>query len=115
MKRGNKVKFGKETAQRKALSKSLVTALLVHGKIKTTEARAKILSRTLQKLITLAKKSNLASRRQLLTQIGKDAVQNLTTKIILNLKDKNSGYIKTTRLGQRKSDGAPMFLIEFNI
>ncbi|KKS01634.1 MAG: 50S ribosomal protein L17 [Candidatus Yanofskybacteria bacterium GW2011_GWA2_41_22] len=115
MRRGNKTKFGRETSQRKALSKSLATALINHGKIKTTEAKAKTLSQFVQKLITIAKKQNVASRRLLLKQIGEEAAKKLVSDTVLNFKDKNGGYTRITRLGQRKSDSAPMVLIEFNL
>lgn len=115
MRRGNITKFGRESSQRKALSKSLATALIIHGKIKTTEAKAKALSQFMQKLITLAKKQTIASRRLLLKQIGETAAKTLVSNTILNFKDKNGGYTKIIRLGQRKSDSAPMVLIEFSI
>lgn len=115
MKRGNKIKFGRESSQRKALFKSLATALISHGKIKTTASKAKMLSKSIQKLITLAKQQTVASRRQLLKQIGETATQKLVLEITPHLKEKNGGYAKITRLGQRKSDSAPMALIEFNL
>ncbi len=115
MRRGNIIKFGRESSQRKALTKSLATALITHGKIKTTEAKAKVLAKSIQKLITLAKKQNVASRRLLLKQIGESATKTLVSETVLNFKDKSGGYTKITRLGQRKSDSAPMVLIEFSI
>lgn len=115
MRRGNITKFGRETSQRKALFKSLATALINHGKIKTTEAKAKILSRFVQKLITIAKKQDVASRRSLLKQIGEAATKKLVSETVIGFKDKNGGYTKITKFGARKSDSAPMVLIEFNL
>lgn len=112
MRRGKHRKFGRETIQRKALYKSLATALIEHGKIKTTVAKAKSLSAHFNKMITLAKKQNLASRRLLQSQIGNKAVKKLFTEIAPGFESKKGGYTRVVRLGQRQSDGAEMALIE---
>lgn len=112
MRRGKHRKFGRETVQRKALYKALATALIENGKIKTTKAKAKSLSSHFDKMITLAKKQTLASRRLLQSQVGDKAVKKLVTEIAPEFKDKEGGYTRVIRLGQRKSDGAEMALIE---
>ena len=113
MRRGKHRKFGRTSGVREALYKSLATALIEHGKIKTTEAKAKSMSGQVDKLVTLAKKQTLASRRLLLSQIGEKAVQKLMTDIAPKFESRNGGYTRTTKLGQRRSDGAPMAVIEF--
>lgn len=113
MRRGKQRKFGRVSGQRGVLYRALSTALIEHGRIKTTEAKAKSLSAHIAKLITLAKKQNVASRRLLLAQIGEKAVKKLMDEVAVQLKDRNGGYTKIMRLGQRRSDGAPMVLIEF--
>ncbi|MEX2090718.1 MAG: 50S ribosomal protein L17 [Candidatus Paceibacterota bacterium] len=112
MRKGNHRKFGRETIQRKALYKSLATALIENGKIKTTVAKAKSLSSHFDKMVTIAKKQNLASRRLLQSQVGDKAVKKLITEIAPAFEGKKGGYTRVIRLGQRKSDGAEMALIE---
>ncbi len=113
MKRGNQPKFGRVRNQRKALEKSLVTALIDHGKITTTKAKAKMLSTVVDKMITLAKKQNLASRRLLQTKIGVKAVEKLMKDISPRFNETQGGYTRVIRLEQRKSDGSPMAIVEF--
>jgi len=113
MKRGNKRKFGRERNLRKALYKSLATALIDHGKIKTTSAKAKSLSAFADKLVTVAKKQNLSSRRDLIKTLHPKVVKKLVDDIAPKFSDRKGGYTRVTRLGQRKSDGAEMSIIEF--
>ncbi|MDP3763655.1 MAG: 50S ribosomal protein L17 [bacterium] len=112
MRRGKHRKFGRETIQRKALYKSLATALIENGKIKTTVAKARSLSGHFDKMVTIAKKQTLASRRLLQSQIGDKAVKKLFTEIAPEFEGRKGGYTKVIRLGQRHSDGAEMALIE---
>lgn len=113
MRRGNIRKFGRERNQRKALSKALITALINNGKIKTTQTKAKALSIFADKLVTHALKNDLSSRKVLLQFIGDKAAKRLVSEISPKFKEKNGGYTRVIKLGQRKSDGAPMVLIEF--
>ena len=113
MRRGNHQKFGRETVQRQALYKSLATALIDHGKLKTTEAKAKALVRVVAGMITLAKRQNLNARRELTKQIGEKAVKKLMTDLARQFADRKGGYTRIIRLGQRKSDGAEMAIVEF--
>ena len=113
MQRGNIRKFGRVRKQRKALYKALATALIEHGKIKTTESKAKSLSSHVDKLVTLAKKQTLASRRLLLSEIGEKAVKKLMAEIALQFESRKGGYTRIVKLGQRRSDSAPMVIIEF--
>jgi large subunit ribosomal protein L17 len=113
MKRGNQRKFGRDRKVRTALYKSLVTALIDHGQIKTTEAKAKSLSTAIEKLITLAKRENLNSRRELSGHVGEKSAKKLITEVIKAHASRKGGYTRIVRLGQRPSDGAKMCLIEF--
>ena len=113
MRRGNQRKFGKVKRVREALYKSLATALIDHGKIKTTSAKAKSLSAFTDKLVTTAKKQNLAARRGLAATFHPKTVKKLVDEIAPRFSDKKGGYTRVIRLGQRKSDGAEMSIIEF--
>ena len=113
MQRGNIRKFGREKSQRKALMKSLATALIENGKIKTTEAKAKTLSGFMDELVIKALNNNINSRRGLSKNIGARVVGKLVNEVAPKFKDKKSGFTRIIRLGQRKSDSAPMVLIEF--
>ncbi len=113
MRRGKHRKFGRERNQRAALYKALATALIEHGKIKTTVAKSKSLSGYVDKLITIAGHGDIPSRRLLAKNLGVKAVKKLSDDIGPRFKDKQGGYTRVIKLGQRKSDGAPMALIEF--
>ena len=113
MKRGNQRKFGRDRKVRTAMYKSLATALIDHGQIKTTQAKAKSLSIVVDKLITLAKRENLNARRELLGHVGEKAVKKLMGEMVKVNADRKGGYTRIIRLGQRASDGAEMALIEF--
>lgn len=113
MKRGNKRKFGRERNQRNALTKSLETALIEYGRITTTEAKAKSLVPEISKLITLAKKQTLAARRQALKTLGAKATDKLMKDVAPRFLDRKGGYTRITKLGQRRSDGSPMAIVEF--
>jgi len=113
MRRGKQRKFGRVSGQRTVLYRALSTALIEHGKIKTTEAKAKSLTSHIAKLVTLAKKQTLASRRLVSAQIGDKATKKLMDEVAVQLKDRTGGYTRITRLGQRRSDSASMALIEF--
>lgn len=113
MRRGKQRKFGRVAGQRVVLYKALATALIEHGKIKTTEAKAKSLTSYVAKLITTAKKGDLTARRLLLTHIGEKAARKLMTDVAPTMSDRNGGYTRIMKLGQRRSDSASMVLIEF--
>ena len=81
-------------------------------KIKTTQAKAKEVSGFTEKLITKAKKGDLASRRFLLKFFSKDIVKKMIDEIAPQYKDRKGGYTRIIKLGPRKSDGAKMAIIE---
>jgi large subunit ribosomal protein L17 len=92
---------------------NLATALFEHGKITTTEARAKRLRPYAEKLITFAKKGDIHARRQVLTVVtDKDVVHHLFAEIGPRFATRPGGYTRITKLGPRKGDNAPMARIE---
>jgi large subunit ribosomal protein L17 len=108
-------KLGRTSAHRKALLINLATALFEHEKIKTTEPKSKELRRTAEKLITLAKRGpdDLHARRLAARKIhDKEILQKLFDDIGPRYADRNGGYTRIVKLGNRLSDGAPMAVIE---
>ena len=107
-------KLGKTSSQRKALIRSQVTALIYHGKIVTTEARAKTARRDVEKLITLAKNGSLVSRRNALAFLMNDtaAVKKLFDELAPRYKDRNGGYTRILKLDERKGDDALVVILE---
>ena len=111
-------KFGREKAQRKALLKSLISALFIKEKIKTTEAKAKEISPIAEKFITSAKNiplfphSSVATRRVLARYFSPKVVKKLVNEIAPRYQERKGGYTRIIRLGPRKSDGAEMAIIE---
>ena len=114
MKKRKKIKrFSRTTDQRKAFLKALSVALITKEKIKTTEVRAKEVSSFLSKFVTKAKKADLSSIRSISEIFSKRTSKKLIEKIAPMYKDRKGGYFRITKLGQRKSDGAKMAIIEF--
>ncbi len=100
---------------RNALLKSLALSLIIHGRIQTTEAKAKELRPFIEKLVTRAKVGDLASRRVIISRLMNRAPE---TKILMEevapkFKGVAGGYTRIMKLPPRKSDAAPMALIEF--
>jgi len=87
-------------------------SLVLHEKIKTTEAKAREISGLLEKSITRAKKNNLASRRLLAKFFCPKSVKKLVDEIAPKYKERKGGYTRIIKLGPRKSDGAKMAIIE---
>ncbi len=106
-------KFGRERNQRVALLKSLAHSLVLKGKIKTSEPKAKSLRPFMEKLITLGKKQTIASRRILESRVGAQAAKKIAGEIAIAYKERAGGYTRITKLGQRVSDGSAMAIIEF--
>lgn len=106
-------KFSMPTAQRKALLRNLVTSFLENGKINTTVTRAKETRSMAEKMITLGKKGTLAARRQALAYITKeDVVTKLFNEIAPKYADRNGGYTRIYKLGERRGDAAQMAILE---
>jgi large subunit ribosomal protein L17 len=92
---------------------NLATALFEHGRITTTEAKAKRVRPLAERLITFAKRGDLASRRRVMTVIrDKSVVHELFTEIAPTYDNREGGYTRITKIGPRKGDNAPMAVIE---
>jgi large subunit ribosomal protein L17 len=106
-------RLGGSPAHQRLILANLATALFEHGRIKTTEAKARRLRPLAEKLITKAKRGDLAARRQVLTVVqDKGVVHTLFTEIGPRFENRPGGYTRITKLGPRKGDSAPMALIE---
>lgn len=112
-------KLRRTTSARKALMRDLVTDLIINERIVTTEAKAKNLQVAVEKVITLAKKNTLASRRQAATTVRfemaneeKNALQKLFDDIGPRYEERSGGYTRIIKTVPRRGDGAPMAIIE---
>jgi len=106
-------KLGKPTDQRMAMLKAMTTYLLENGQIKTTVTRAKEVAPLAEKMITLAKKNDLASYRQALSYITKEDVANkLFHEIAPKYADRSGGYTRVLKMGPRRGDAAEMAIIQ---
>lgn len=123
-------KLGRTSSQRKALLRDLTSSLLIHGQIVTTEARAKEIRSTTDKMITLGKRGDLHARRQAAaflrnprhedalikqegdTVVAQSLVQKLFSEIAPKYADRKGGYTRTLKTAPRRGDGAAMVLIQ---
>ena len=111
--RKNKKTLGRKTSARKALLRDLATALLTYEKIETSMGRAKVMRPVVEKIITAAKKDNLAARRRLYSFFTTEQTVNKLFEVIgPRYKDRQGGYTRMTRLGQRQGDAAETVLVE---
>jgi large subunit ribosomal protein L17 len=107
-------KFGRERDQRRALIKGLATSLVEHGKIETTLPKAKELVRYIEKLITKAKRGDLANRRAVIAGLSTQAAAfKLVDEIAPQLGGRTSGHVRVKRTRIRLGDGAEMATIAF--
>ena len=108
------VKLKRDTAHRKALLSNLACSLIQHGRIKTTLGKAKALRPVAEKLVTLAKRDDLHSRRLAIAFLHqKETVKKLFAEVAPASKDRQGGYCRITKLGARMTDSAPMAIIEW--
>lgn len=106
-------KLGRTSAHRKALFRNMVTSLLEHEQIQTTDAKAKELRGVAERMITLGKKGTLHARRQALRTIrSKDVTSKLFDELAERYRDRPGGYTRVIKLAQRPGDAAPMAIIE---
>lgn len=106
-------KLRRDSSARKAVLRSLVTSLFQHGRIQTTEAKAKELRRVADKMISLAKRGDLHARRQTLSYIMEENVtRKLFSELAEKYTDRNGGYTRIMKLEPRKGDAAPLVIIE---
>ena len=106
-------KLGRPTDQRMAMLRAMTTYLLENGQIKTTISRAKEVAPLAEKMITLAKKNNLAAYRQALSFLTKeDVAKKLFDEIGPKYAERNGGYTRIVRIGPRRGDAAEMAVLE---
>ena len=112
-------KLGRNSDQRKALLRDLVTDIIINERIVTTEAKAKELRKIADKMITLAKDGSLSARRQAAETVrhepvkeGQDAVQKLFSELGPRYQDRVGGYTRIIKTVPRRGDAAPMAIIE---
>jgi large subunit ribosomal protein L17 len=106
-------RLGGSPAHQRLILANLASQLFEHGRIVTTEAKAKRLRPMAEKLITKAKRGDIHSRRMVLTTVrDKGVVHTLFTEIAPSLADREGGYTRITKVGPRKGDNAPMAVIE---
>jgi len=106
-------RLGGSPAHQRLIVSNLATSLFEHGRITTTEAKARVLRPVAEKLITKAKKGDLHNRREVLKTIrDKSVVHTLFTEIAPTFAERPGGYTRITKIGPRKGDNAPMAVIE---
>jgi large subunit ribosomal protein L17 len=106
-------RLGGSPAHQRLILANLATSLFEHGRITTTEAKARVLRPVAEKLITKAKKGDLHNRRQVLATIrDKGVVHSLFEEIGPRYAERPGGYTRITKIGPRKGDNAPMAVIE---
>ena len=108
------IKLGRTAEHRKALLANQVCSLIEHQRIRTTLAKAKAVRPLAEKMVTLGKKGSIHARRTAFAVLRqKDAVKKLFDEIAPRTADRNGGYTRIVKLGQRKSDAAPVAYLEW--
>jgi len=106
-------KLGRDSAHRKALYANLAGSLIEHGRIKTTEAKAKAVKPFAEQMITLGKRGDLAARRQAIAELrSQDVVHQLFADVAPRFADRPGGYTRIVKLGPRQGDAAEMVYLE---
>ena len=106
-------KLGRDSAHRKALYANLAGSLIEHGRIKTTEAKAKAVKPFAEQMITLGKRGDLAARRQAIAELrSQDVVHQLFADVAPRFADRPGGYTRIVKLGARQGDAADMVYLE---
>jgi large subunit ribosomal protein L17 len=106
-------KLGRDASHRKALYSNLTGALITHGRIETTEAKAKAVKPLAEKMITLGKRGDLHARRQAMAELrSNDVVHKLFSDVAPRFAERNGGYTRIVKLGPRQGDAANMALLE---
>ena len=108
------MKLGTDSAHTRAMKKSLVQAIFTNDRIKTTETRAKAIRPDVDRIITWAKRGDIHSRRLAIAKLGdKELVREVFEKVAQGMwADRNGGYTRIMKLGNRKGDNAPIVIIE---
>lgn len=108
--------FGRVASQRKALLSTMLTSLIIHESIETTEAKAKELKGKIDRIISKAKKAegnDMEMVRKLEGELPKVAIQKIKNELLSKMSERSSGYTRVIKVSPRKSDGARMAIIEF--
>lgn len=107
--------LSRERDTRRALFRSLVRALVEHGEIKTTKIKAKATQPLIERLISVAKKKDIAARRKVFAKLGNDkaTAKKIFTMVDKIFKNRNSGFTRITNLGRRRGDNAEIVKLEF--
>ena len=106
-------KLGRDSAHRKALYANLAGSLIEHGRIKTTEAKAKAVKPFAEQMITLGKRGDLAARRQAIAELrSQDVVHQLFANVAPRFAERPGGYTRIVKLGPRQGDAAEMVYLE---
>jgi large subunit ribosomal protein L17 len=107
-------KFGRNSAQRRAMLRQLAISMILHERITTTEAKAKDMRPIVEKLVTIARQDTPAHRKLIMSKIDHDlATAKLFEVIAPRYETTPGGYTRIARLGTRRGDAAPLALIEF--
>jgi large subunit ribosomal protein L17 len=107
-------KFGRNSAQRRAMLRQLAISMILHERITTTEAKAKEMRPIVEKLVTIARQDTPAHRKLIMSKIDHDlATAKLFEVIAPRFESTPGGYTRIARLGTRRGDAAPLALIEF--
>src|SRR5437763_6529157 len=107
-------KLGRDSAHRRALYANLAASLIEHGRIKTTEAKAKAVKPIAEQMITLGRRGDIHARRQALAYLRtQEVVHQLFSEVAPRFQDRPGGYTRIVKLGPRPGDSAPMVYLEF--
>ena len=106
-------KLGRDSSHRKALYSNLAGALIEHGRIKTTEAKAKAVKPIAEQMITLGRRGDIHARRQAIAYLrSQDVVHKLFSEVGPRFVDRPGGYSRIVKLGPRQGDAAEMVYLE---
>jgi len=106
-------KLGRDYDHRRWLLRQLATQLILHGRIRTTLARAKVVRPIAEHMVTLAKRGDLHARRQAAAVLtDKAALRKLFNEVAPKYADRQGGYVRIVKIGPRRGDAAPMSIIE---
>jgi large subunit ribosomal protein L17 len=106
-------KLGRDSSHRRALYANLACSLIEHGRIRTTEAKAKAVKPIAEKMITLGRRGDVAAHRQAVAYLrSKDVVHKLVSEVAPRFKDRPGGYSRIVKIGPRQGDAAEMVYLE---
>lgn len=112
--RSSKKTLGRKSSARKALIRDMVTSVVTYEKVETTLGKAKVVRPVLEKMVTTAKRGDLAARRMLLSYFTTEQPVNKLLEVLgPRFKERNGGYTRMTKLGIRQGDAAEKVMIEF--